>query len=1505
MTGGCSPDHVSRIESFSSLLNYFREHLNWPLEPAHIEEVSFEWTPDDLRVSDRAGAHLKDGSVRQLQPLTTDQPWGIFFIEFTDGRVYRTALREVLRGLVPSRRRDSNLPAWRHEDLLFLCTTAEYDRFTFVHFQGEQAQKARLASFGWERGSSYLRTLCEFNFPRLRWPEEESDAKAWRKQWTSAFDKEPLTREFFKRFDQCLERIQADLVKHQGMTSAQAYTQAQLLLERLLFLYFLQNRGWLDQQRNYLISNFRQHANQPKDFTYYEEFLEKLFWTLASAPGSAARLDGIPFLNGGLFDDDDFAQTPLRKKHNPPLRVRNDTFAHIFEYLLEAFNFTVREDTPLNQDVAVDPEMLGKVFESIVLHAEAADPDAIAPDKRKATGSYYTPRIVVHFICREALRQYLLTHATDLANHIAKVNALFAVDGSDGLEPEELASLKKALQPADGRRLFEILKEIKACDPAVGSGAFPVGLLHELVALRRMAETVANGFVDPVRQQGHQWIHDTKADIVERGLYGVDIQQQAIEICRLRLWLSLIVDYDLGLDPFTADVQQFRQAITRISQLPNLEMNFRRGDSLLDIISGVVVRVAPERSDRYRKEYERIHRLGLELHKAVRSERKRKLRVEILRERLGLSEKVLTDELRQLQTDDSSLATDLFGESKSATERRRQIALEVERIQEALEKVHSDQKTLEKLAAQPMAGDFNPRLRKLEGADFDSPFNFAWRLDFPNILGKGREFTPKVPQDGRLGQPPLGGDSDRGGFDLILGNPPFVTARNAEKRRLYAERWPTVCYKNYLLVCPFFQLGFSLLRPGGELGFIVSNAFATRDLGKPLIEKFFPTVEVQKLVDCSGLMFPGHGTPTCILLGRNFKPNSTSVIRIAAILPGGGDLRTPPEESSLWHSLAAQHNNPGYLDARISVSDRSRVEMAKWPWRIWASEAEAPARIETPLSDFCAEPIGAQFITGKDEAFVISADYARRAEIESFVLKPYATGEDIRNWAILPTELILFPYQPETLQPMSEPLPPGLHKHLKPYRETLENVVVSGSTKKKETKLKWFEFRRLARAKFEVEFNLMLPQIATHAHFVLAPHSTAFKEKAEAAVLARPLGLRELHFVAAILNSSLALRELKRTCFNKGTGEDDYRDRYEFSGGKIEGFRLIGAAAEVLRGKADPLAARLTALSQACWERGQQMPGLALKKLFEKPGEAYSEWNSSLSSYISPDRRLGKPFETTEDLGAAFARTSGARDGLRAGMIGLQEEMDWLVYGMYDLIPLDHPAASALDGAMGPKGRVLPLAREQRPFVLWSQAAGDFTRAVGLIPVDWAEERRALWRARLELIRDNEHIRRIEQPLYKRRWDEQWKVRNRWQCGPVAYDAELVEAFDWWLSEKAEWWLERKAHGGPVDLTNWTATISADARVQAAWAVVSEAFQRLNRFKPFDGYFRELVKDQCVPDDIPWAVPWEELEKKRKISPSVKRIRGRLNVPRERFRVTPDGQFVWAGRELRKETGRA
>jgi adenine-specific DNA-methyltransferase len=461
----------------------------------------------------------------------------------------------------------------------------------------------------------------------------------WIAAWAKAFDKEPLTKDFFRRFDNALDRIKADLQKYQHISSAEAYTQSQLPLERLIFLYFLQNRGWLNQDRRYLPSRLGEYANKPDGFAYYQDFLEKLFWTLSTAPGGAGRLPGIPFLNGGLFDDDEFLQPANLRKTTPPLKVRNQSMQYVFQELLEAFNFTVSEDTPLNQEVAVDPEMLGKVFESIVLHAEAADPDATAPDKRKATGSYYTPRIVVHFICQEVLYQYLLSRLPG-DGWGARLKALFSIDPTEGIDEEVKLFLKKTISPEQSVQIRALVLPLKCCDPAVGSGAFPVGLMHELVNLRRLLETAANGYKDPVVSQGSQWLHEAKEQIVENCLFGVDIQQQAIEICRLRLWLTLIVDYDLGLDPFTAEKNQFSRAIEHISQLPNLEMNFRRGDSLHDHISGVPVVILPQRASRHASEFAAISRLGAELHNAKKAERKKKLRLDILEKRLHLSRKI-------------------------------------------------------------------------------------------------------------------------------------------------------------------------------------------------------------------------------------------------------------------------------------------------------------------------------------------------------------------------------------------------------------------------------------------------------------------------------------------------------------------------------------------------------------------------------------------------------------------------------------------------------------------------------------------------------------------------------------------------------------------------------------------------------------------------------------------------------------------------------------------------
>jgi Eco57I restriction-modification methylase len=1471
--------------------------LEWPTaRTEQIEDIAYGWSQQDLNAAG-LDKELVEGSIWQIQPAEQNQPWGIFVLEFkhedslSPRRGMAGVLRKVLRGLVSTRRKDPHVPSWKREHLLFICTY-KWTHFRFAYFRSkpDEPRVAKLATFGWTPETSN-RTVCEFNLPALVWPDDISDAENWVESWAKAFDKEPLTRDFFRRFDNALDAIKADLESNMGLGSGEAYTQSQLLLERLIFLYFLQNRGWLNRDRRYLLSAFQQYTTKPEQYSYYHEFLDKLFWTLATAPGSAARLSGIPFLNGGLFDDDEFLQTPNRKT-NPPLKVRNKTMQYVFGELLEAFNFTVTEDTPLNQEVAVDPEMLGKVFESIVLHAEAADPDAIAPDKRKATGSYYTPRIVVHFICREVLYQYLLGHLPG-DDWGTTLKGLLHFEHSDGFDDEEKELLKRTITPDQARKVLDLVKPLKCCDPAVGSGAFPVGLMQELVTLRRLLETVLNGYRDPVVSQGSSWLHDTKAHIVENCLFGVDIQQQAIEICRLRLWLSLVVDYDLGLDPFSAEQRQFMEAIDRMSQLPNLEMNFRRGDSLHDHISGVPVLILADKASWHTAEFAAIAKLGADLHKAKKSERKRKLRLDILEKRLQLSCKIVDEEVQVLRQRDSALDT-LFGtEEESDADKRKRNRREIEHLEQALKKIEADQRELEKLRRREADPQFYPKLRKLEGADFDSPFNFAWSIDFPNVFaGESR------------------------GFDIMVGNPPFVTARNPYKRELWRNRWPRVCASKYHLLCPFFDLSFGLLRQAGELGFIVSNAFAKRDFGKPLVEDFFPTIELQKIVDCSGLLFPGHGTPTCLVFGSRQVPRAAVPICVTGILPGGGDLRTQPEESPLWATIDSHHGQPGYADSHIVVTDRQRKEMAHWPWNFDPTSEETQRLIERTstslLRSILLTNIGYSCVTRADEIYFPPLHVLRIASIPGNQIVPLSVGDELRNWTVLSHGFALFPYGPD-LSPIDLSKSQEVREYLAPFRHHLEDRVAYGRTQL-ERGLKWFEYSMLFAERVRTLPTIAFPDIVSHAHFCNFEMLRLFKDTAPV------FSIQSSNRVAAtlsVLNSSTALFWLKQICFNKGAGEDEERDRFEFMTGKVEQLPIPPTLASDATNS--DLVQRLSDLAVKLGSLGQQLPGLAMKKLFDKEGEAYHDWNSALKGFVPASDNGGAIcFQDAASLKQAFKSVCEIRENIRSRMIANQEEIDWLAYVAYGLIPSNHPAVQS-------QLLPVPIAREERPFQIWKKAGCDYEKAVALIPAGWDSSRRALWDARLDLIRNNDHIRRIEQPVYKRRWDEQWKVGNEWRCGEIAYAAEFVDAFEWWVKEKAEWWLETKKTGASAEFAEWTKALWKDGRIQAAWPVAAEHYVFLYhekarekaeeegelipvRPKPaidssgFTRKFKELVDEETVPGGFSFGTDYDELKKKTKKDVPAKliKVRGKLNVPRERFHSVGPGLYSWAGLQFSK-----
>lgn len=424
-----------------------------------------------------------------------------------------------------------------------------------------------------------------------------------------AFNIESVTKEFFEKYKTLFLNLKEELdgLEQQDLRIRQEFavknidtaTFAKRLLGQIVFLYFLQKKGWLGVGRN-ADGSLEPWGGGPKDFlrrlfdkqvvpydNFFDDLLEPLFYeALASDRGVQSFYSRfncrIPFLNGGLFEpvgDYNWEETRIN--------LKNETFGQIFS-TFDLYNFTVREDEPLDKEVAVDPEMLGKVFENLL---EVKD--------RKSKGAFYTPREIVHYMCQESLINYLDTALNtvtrplltqdssqddlfgrpqtrqaplteeyeeqvpraDLAEFIRLGDAAQEHDAATAARVKETdaysfkvpESVRQHAAPLDGA-----LASIKICDPAIGSGAFPVGMMNEIVRAR--------GALNAYLGTEGRAAYDFKRHAIQESIYGVDIEESAVDIAKL--WLSLIVDED---DYGT------------IKPLPNLEYKIVIGNSLLGV----------------------------------------------------------------------------------------------------------------------------------------------------------------------------------------------------------------------------------------------------------------------------------------------------------------------------------------------------------------------------------------------------------------------------------------------------------------------------------------------------------------------------------------------------------------------------------------------------------------------------------------------------------------------------------------------------------------------------------------------------------------------------------------------------------------------------------------------------------------------------------------------------------------------------------------------------------
>ena len=308
----------------------------------------------------------------------------------------------------------------------------------------------------------------------------------------------------------------------------------QTLFNRLLFVHFLSRKGWLKFRDNtdYLNALWEDYQATPHQTSFYQDRLYHLFFFGLNNPQSsdlnfksrhmASVIGDVPFLNGGLFE-----QTECDRRDD--VIAPDSAIEPVLSELFDKFNFTVLESTPFDVEVAVDPEMLGKVFEELVTG-------------RHESGAYYTPRPIVAFMCREVLKGHLDGRDTGVSSE--------AIDRF--VDHRDASVIPLSAAPA----ISKALDEVSVVDPACGSGAYLLGMLQELVELHTALFNVG---VDA------RSLHQLKLHIIERNLYGVDIDEFAVNIAMLRLWLSLAIEYE-GEQP---------------DPLPNLDFKIVCGDSLL------------------------------------------------------------------------------------------------------------------------------------------------------------------------------------------------------------------------------------------------------------------------------------------------------------------------------------------------------------------------------------------------------------------------------------------------------------------------------------------------------------------------------------------------------------------------------------------------------------------------------------------------------------------------------------------------------------------------------------------------------------------------------------------------------------------------------------------------------------------------------------------------------------------------------------------------------------
>ena len=588
-------------------------------------------------------------------------------------------------------------------------------------------------------------------------------------------------------------------------------------------------KDWGSGKKKFLRELFEKHKKEDKNNgkTFFEDYLEPLFYNNFSEDRGEKQYSAefncrLPFLNGGLFDpygDYNWKDTIFNLDDSLFSNDKNDGILDIFD----RYNFTINENDNYETEVAVDPEMLGKVFENLL---EVSD--------RKSKGAFYTPREIVRYMTNESIMNYLLSCLEKKGISKEDLEYLFnlgeftkeydeQIFEKDYLKDEEV--LKRGIfgMPRNiiiySKEIDELLKKVKIADPACGSGAFPLGILNEIVRARNVLTFYMN-MIEVLKEKDEKnyWSrldkkqksrtpYKLKLYAIQNSLYGVDIEPSAIDITKLRLWLSILVD----------------STNNDVRPLPNLDFNFMIGNSLIDEFEGMKLFDETLLDDKV---------LEKKVKKVKKAENMKLFR--------GIEE-VQQDILNEIFVKQSLF----FNENNS--NRKKELKNDIEELENNLIKLTLTENGNHKKLEEIEKGRKERR----------KPY-FLWKLEFAKVF------------------------KENGGFDIVIGNPPYIgEGKNKEvflpvQNTSFGEKY----YIGKMDFWYFFtSLGIELLKDNGTLSYIAPNNWLTTAGGKKMRNHIMKETVIKEFIDFGDYMvFENASQQTMVfLLEKNENKNIMKV----------------------------------------------------------------------------------------------------------------------------------------------------------------------------------------------------------------------------------------------------------------------------------------------------------------------------------------------------------------------------------------------------------------------------------------------------------------------------------------------------------------------------------------------------------------------------------------------------------------------------------------------------